>query len=204
MQGGRWVTARTRGRGANSSPETASSTKLRAGSQLLTKSSWDPGQLISARRVAVRDQLPRGDTWHTWDSSLAAHPGNRVAGTGEVIKTHHPPGECTLDKHLVAWAARTWEGHKTQAQPSLCLCEIPENLNLSSIDLRSAHNPGPPQTVPSRATWSLSSVDQETKPPWVGANPVWPRHCEHSPHTPVIFVCSVPPSLQHNWTSVPK
>ena len=26
--------------------------------QLLTKSSWDPGQLTSTRRVAVRDQLP--------------------------------------------------------------------------------------------------------------------------------------------------
>ena len=33
--------------------------------QWLIKSSWDPGQLTSTRRVAVRDQLPRGDTWHT-------------------------------------------------------------------------------------------------------------------------------------------
>ena len=43
----------------------ASSTKLRASSQLLTKSSWGPGWLTSARRVTGRDQLPRGDTWHT-------------------------------------------------------------------------------------------------------------------------------------------
>ena len=43
----------------------ASSTKLWAGSQLLTMSSWDPGWLTSARRVAAWDQLPRGDTWHT-------------------------------------------------------------------------------------------------------------------------------------------
>ena len=28
-----------------------------------------------------------------------------------------------------------------------------------------------------------------------GGNPVWPRHCEHFPHKPVIFVCSVLPSL---------
>ena len=36
---------------------------------------------------------------------------------------------------------------------------------------------------------------------WVGANPVWPRHCEHPP---VLFVCSVPPSPQHDWTSESK
>jgi len=64
-QRGRKAAARARRRGAISAPETVSFTKLGAGSQLLTKSSWDPGQLISARRVAVRDQLPRGDTWHT-------------------------------------------------------------------------------------------------------------------------------------------
>ena len=53
----------------------ASSSKLWAGSQLLTTSSWDPVWLISARRVAAWDQLPRGDTWYTWDGALAAHPG---------------------------------------------------------------------------------------------------------------------------------
>ena len=30
-----------------------------------------------------------------------------------------------------------------QAQPSLCLCGIPECLNLSGLDLGSAYNPGP-------------------------------------------------------------
>ena len=52
-------------KGVISVPEMASSTKLRAGSQLLTKSSWDPRCLTSNRRVAARDQLPRGDTWRT-------------------------------------------------------------------------------------------------------------------------------------------
>ena len=33
--------------------------------------------------------------------------------------------------------------HKTQVQPSLCLCGVPKNLNLSGIDLGSALNPGP-------------------------------------------------------------
>ena len=30
-----------------------------------------------------------------------------------------------------------------QTQPSLRLCGVPENLNLSSLDLGSAYNPGP-------------------------------------------------------------
>ena len=143
-QRGRWVTARARRQGANSAPEMASSTKLQAGSQLLTKSSWDPGQLTSARRVTARDQLPKGDTRHTWDGAPTAHPWNWKSGMGEVIRRTAPPGECALAKHLVTWAARTWEGHKTQAQPSLCLCGVPENLNLSGLDLGSACNLGPP------------------------------------------------------------
>ena len=58
-------------------------------------------------------------------------------------KMHPQPGESVLAKHLVAWVGCTWEGHKTQAQPSLCLCGVPKNLNLSGLDLGSAHNPGP-------------------------------------------------------------
>ena len=51
---------------------------------------------------------------------------------------------------------------------------------------------------PCRATWSLNSVDWERTHAMSGANPVGLKHCEHSPHTPVIFVCSVPPSPQHD------
>ena len=51
-------------KGTNSAPVMASSTKLRPDFQFLTKTSWDSGQLTSARRVAARDQLPRGDTHH--------------------------------------------------------------------------------------------------------------------------------------------
>ena len=61
---------------------------------------------------------------------------------GEVIR-RTAPGESALAKHLVTRAAGTWEGHKTQAQPSLCLCGVPEDLNLSGLDLGSARNPGP-------------------------------------------------------------
>ena len=37
--------------------------------------------------------------------------------------------------------------------------------------------------------------------PWAGAGPVWLRHFEHMP---VLFVSSIPPSPQRNWTSEPK
>ena len=60
-QRGRHVTAVARRRGAISATEMASSTKLWAGAQLLTMSSWDPGRLTSARRVTAWDQLPRQD-----------------------------------------------------------------------------------------------------------------------------------------------
>ena len=91
--------------------------------------------------------------------------------------------------------------HSTQAQLSQRLCGVPENLNLSGFGLGSAHNSG---LAPCRATWSLSSVDGESTQAVSGANPVWPEHCECSPHRPVIFVCSTPPSPQHDWKSKPK
>ena len=46
-------------------------------------------------------------------------------------------------KDLVTWATRTWDRDKTQAQPSLRLCGVPENLNLNALDLGSACKPGP-------------------------------------------------------------
>ena len=36
---------------------------------------------------------------------------------------------------------------------------------------------------------------------WAGAGPEWLRHCEHMP---VLFVCSVPPSPQRDWTRETK
>ena len=77
-------------------------------------------------------------------------------------------------------------------------------LNMSGLDLGSAHNAGPVLDS-SRARQRLSSTERErTHTPWAGANSVWPRHYKHSPHTPVIFVCSAPPSPQHGWANEPK
>ena len=161
-QRGRWVAARAGRWGAISAPDMASSTKPWAGSWLLTKVSWDPGQLTSTRRVAVRDQLPRGDTQHTWDGALEANTGNQGAGTGEVIRCTTQLGECA--------------------------CQAPSCL--SCLDLERAQNAGPTESVPlwttlesepeqlrtwkctqsrarfrqfpCRATWSLSMVDRES------------------------------------------
>ena len=60
----------------------------------------------------------------------------------EVISRSLQLGVTALAKHLVTCTAQTWEGHKMQAQPSLHLGGVPENLNLSGLDLGSACNPG--------------------------------------------------------------
>ena len=132
-------------------------------------------------------------------------------------KSHHPPEKVrqlytqktehqgrerlkvtvtTFAKHLVTWAAQTWEGHKTQAQSSLHLWEIPECLTLRGLHLGGACSPGPA----SDGSW-WSNLEPELCAPWAGAGPAWLRHCEH---TPVLFVCSIPSPPQHDWTSEPK
>ena len=118
-------------------------------------------------------------------------------------KTHCPTwGECAHQAH---WAAQTWEGHKRQAQQSLRLCGVPENKNLSGLDLGSAYNPGPTlDSSPAEQPGAWAVQTGKARPPWVGANPVWSIHCEHAPRMPVMFICSVPPSPQHDRTSEPK
>ena len=64
-------------------------------------------------------------------------------------KTHHIWGVCTqqipgrLSCSDLGKAQNA--GHKTKPQLSLCLCGVPKNLNLSSVDLGSARNSGPSQ-----------------------------------------------------------
>ena len=52
---------------------------------------WDPGWLTSARRVAVRDQLPRRDTS---EMALLQCTQETGAGTREVIRCTTQLGEC--------------------------------------------------------------------------------------------------------------
>jgi len=127
--------------GAFSAPETASSTKLRAGCQLLTKFSWDGWHLPGGSQPEISSPE---ETHSTPEMVLLLCAQETAPGKGEgVIRCTAPPGESVLAKHLVAWAVRAWEGHKTQAEPSLCLCGISRNLNLSGLDLGSAYKPGP-------------------------------------------------------------
>ena len=95
--------------------------------------------------------------------------------------------------------------------------------HLSCSHLGRAQNASPTKSVPLRTTWVLEPKRlrpgrcmqpragpgwflaeqprawavwaERVHTPWAGAGPVWMRHCEH---TPVLFVCSVPPSPQ--WT----
>ena len=56
-------------------------------------------------------------------------------------KMHHTPGGRALAKPPGHLSCSDLWGHKTQVQPSLHLCGVPENLN--GLDLGSARNPGP-------------------------------------------------------------
>ena len=125
-----------------SAPEKASSTKQQAGSELLTKPPWDPGWLTSAGRVAARDQLPRGEH-STPEMVLPLCTRELSIRDPGGDKTPRPTWGESAAKHQATRAARTWEGHKTQAQPSLRLGGVPKNLNLSGLDPGSARNPGP-------------------------------------------------------------
>ena len=64
-------------------PREASSTKLQAGTQSLTKTSWDSGQLTSAWKITSRDQFLE-ETHSTGDGRAGCYPGNPVAGIWEV------------------------------------------------------------------------------------------------------------------------
>ena len=147
---------------------------------LLTKTSWGSGQSASA-----------------WEGALDVHPENQVAGTGEAISC----------------SDRT--------------CQTPHHL--SCLDLGRAQNTGPTESVPLRTTrvpeperlrpgrrmqpraglrWFLAEQPRawavqakRAHAPWAGAGPVWLRYCECMP---VLFVHSVPPSPQRDWTSEPK
>ena len=99
--------------GAILAPEMAFATKLRAGSQLLTKPSWDPGQLTSTWRVAARDQ--RRHTAHLRRRSCCA-PGNRATGTAEEIRSTAQLGRVCSP---TTWSPELiWPGKGKNRRPS--------------------------------------------------------------------------------------
>ena len=148
-------------------------------------SSWDPGWLTSARRVAAWDQLPRGDTWH--------------------LKWCH----CSAPKTPSTWDQGGDSDTRT-ANLGQCARQAPGHLSCS--DLGRAQNACPTGSVPlwstkeptwfrpgkcmkcrvhlgqwpCRLPWSLSSVD-----PWsTCCFGLWQAQCgpyaETTPPTPDI------------------
>ena len=109
---------------------------------LLTKTSWDSGQSTSAGKVAARSASQKRHRAHL---RRPAHctPRKLSGWDGEGDKSQpSTAGDYTLQGpgHLsCSDLGRT----QTQAQPSLHLCGVPENLNLSGLDLGSACKPGP-------------------------------------------------------------
>ena len=92
-----------------------------------------------------RNQTPAPQKRHTEHLSRCAHCTPRKPSGWDQGGVSHSLqlGATPWAKHPVTWAARTRDGRKTRAQPSLHLCGGPENLNLSGFDLGSACKPGP-------------------------------------------------------------
>ena len=89
-----------------------------------------------------------------------------------------------------------------QAQPRLCHCGVPKNLNLSGLGLGSACKPRARLgQSPGRATYSLRSVDWESTRAVSGGKPSVSETLQTSASD---ICCSVPPSPQHDLTSEPK
>ena len=183
----------------------ASCTKLWAGSYLLTTCSWDPGRLASARRVATWDQPPRRDIQHTWNSTLLAHMGHQAAGTREVIKTHGPPGAVCLPSTWSPELLGPGKGTKRRSNWVCAFVEYPRTWTWAAQTREVHEMQGQLWTVPLQSNLEPEQCRLgKHRPSWAGASPMWSIHHEYSPHMPMIFVCSAPPSPQHNWTSEPK
>ena len=90
---------------------------------------------------SLRSTPQRRQSTLRWCSRGA--PGKQRPGPGRWLRCTAHLGQCAHQApgHL---AARTWEGHKTRTQPSLCTCRLPENL--SGLGL-------------GKASWRLNSVD---------------------------------------------
>ena len=117
--------------GGDQGPREASSTKLKSGFVANHDSLGFWTVDICREGPSQRLAPQRRRTAHL---RRRAHctPRNRAAGTAEVIsRSNQAPGHLSYSEG----------GHTTQAQSSLHLCGVPENLNLSGFDLGSALNP---------------------------------------------------------------
>ena len=87
--------------------------------------------------------IPRGNTWHTWDCALTAHPGNWVSGTREVNKMHGPPGTVHSPSTWSSELLSPGKGTKTQTRSPSGSVPLLSTKNLNGLDPGSAQNAGP-------------------------------------------------------------
>ena len=117
---------------------------------------------------------------------------------GGANKTHPPTGGGCARQAPGHLSCSDLGRHETRAQPSLRPCGVRENLKLSGSGLGSARNPG---TAPGSSRQSNQEPEQCRRGKHTHVSPGRPsavRRCERSPHTPVTFLCSAPPSPQHD------
>ena len=147
---------------------------------LLTKTSWGSGQSSS-----------------TWESVPVVHPENRAAGTGEVISCSDHA--CQTPHHLSCSDLGRAQNTGPMESAPLRTTRVPEPERLRPgrcMQPRAGLGRFPAEQPTEWAVWA-----GRAHAPWTRAGSVWLRHCEH---TLVLFVCSVPPSPQCDWTSEPK
>ena len=108
-----------------------------------------------------------------------------------------------LAKHLTTWAARTWEGHKTQARLSLHLWGLPECLNLSGLDLGGACSPGPALVGSQRSNLEPEQCGQggHTRHERGQAQCGWDTASTHQCY---LFAASLPPHRATEQVSLKK
>ena len=146
---------------------------------LLTKTSWGSGQSSA------------------WEGAPVVHPENQEAGMGEAI-------------------SRSNRAHQTPHHRSCSELGRAQNAGpMESAPLRTTWVPEPERLRPGRCMQPRAGLGRflaeqprawavwagRVHELWAEAGPVWLRHYEHMP---VLFVCSVPPSPQRDWTSKPK
>ena len=141
--------------------------------------------------------------WHTWEGAPIVHPENQGAVMVEGI-SHSLQLRATLRaKDLVTWATRTWDRDKMQAQPSLRLCGVPENLNLNALDLGSACKPGPTSdsSQQSNLESELCTLGKHTRREWGQTQCGWITVTTHQWY---LFAVFLPPQSTIEQASLKK
>ena len=158
------IRAGRQGAAAISAPETTSSTKLWAGSQLLHifLGSWMVHICLECH--SPRSAPQRRHTAHLGLSSCCT-PGKLSGWDRGGEYDAQPTCESVLAKHLVTWAARTWEGYKMHS---------------------------PAESAPLRSTWEPRSFDLGST--W-NAGSTWDSALAEHPGAWTVWTQEVHPAL---------